>query len=351
MRGIGRTLLRPFVTTQGVARWMLLIGAFITAVFVFCAIFAPWVAPYGFDQYRASDGTQFAQLGHPSSEHLFGTTDLKTDVLSRVIWGARTALEVVTLAVIMSLVLGLVLGIVSGYFGGWLDRILVMIMDAIFAFPSFLLAIVCAFLLTNNLGSGFLFLSAGVLAASLSLTAIYIPQYFRVVRNTTVSAKEATYVEAARALGATDGVIMRRYLFGNVIQSIPVLGTLNAADAIGTLAGLGFLGLGIQPDQAAEWGFDLQASLDEASTGVWWTSLYPALGIILLITGLTLVGEGLNETINPLLRKRRLVPVQMTPPETPAPTTQERQMGGGDGREPSEADEAVGPRDRRGESR
>jgi peptide/nickel transport system permease protein len=323
MRGILRTLVRPFATTQGVARWMLLVGAFISAVFVICALFAPWIAPYGFDQFQESDGTKFPQVGHPSSQHWFGTTDLKTDVLSRVIWGARTALEVVTLAVIMSLILGLVLGIVSGYFGGWIDRILVLVMDAIFAFPSFLLAIICAFLLTNKLGGGVLFLTSGVVAAALSLTAIYIPQYFRVVRNTTVSAKEATYVEAARALGATDGVIMRRYLFGNVIQSVPVLATLNAADAIGTLAGLGFLGLGIQPDQAAEWGFDLQNSLDEASSGIWWTSLYPALAIILLIVGLTLVGEGLNETINPLLRTRRLVPVRMTPRVAAGPTTQE----------------------------
>jgi peptide/nickel transport system permease protein len=326
MRAILRTLVRPFATTQGVARWMLLVGAFISAVFLICAVFAPWIAPYGFAQYRDANGKQFPQVGHPSSQHWFGTTDLKTDVLSRTIWGARTALEVVSLAVIMSLVLGLVLGIVSGYFGGWLDRILVLIMDAIFAFPSFLLAIICAFLLTNTLGGGVLFLTSGVVAAALSLTAIYIPQYFRVVRNTTVSAKESTYIEAARALGATDGVIMRRYLFGNVIQSVPVLGTLNAADAIGTLAGLGFLGLGIQPDQAAEWGYDLQNSLDEASSGVWWTSLYPALAIILLITGLTLVGEGLNETINPLLRTRRLVPVEMTPREATASATLERAL-------------------------
>ncbi|HSS67400.1 MAG TPA: ABC transporter permease [Nocardioidaceae bacterium] len=318
-----RAIVRPFVTTQGVARWMLLIGALITSVFLICALFAPWLAPYGFDQFRSSDGKDFPQLGHPSSQHWFGTTDLKTDVLSRTIWGARTALEVVTLAVFMSLIIGLVLGIASGYFGGRLDRMLVLVMDALFAFPSFLLAIVVAFLLTNKIGSGVFFMTSGVVAAALSLTVIYIPQYFRVVRNTTVSAKEANYIEAARALGATDGVIMRRYLFGNVIQSIPVLGTLNAADAIGTLAGLGFLGIGIQPDQAAEWGYDLQKSLDEASAGVWWTSLYPALAIILLITGLTLVGEGLNETINPLLRTRRLIPVRMTPRETVMSTTLE----------------------------
>jgi peptide/nickel transport system permease protein len=314
MRRLAAFVLAPFAKTQGVARWMLAIGAGMTAFFLVLAVFAPWIAPYGFAQF-SSGGKQFPKLGHPSSAHWFGTTDLQTDVLSRVIWGARTAVEVVGLAVIFSLVLGLLLGIVSGYFGGWLDRILVLVMDAVFAFPSLLLAIVFAFLFTNIIGDKVLFLTGGVVAAALSLTAIYIPQYFRVVRNTTISAKEATYVEAARALGATDGVIMRRYLFGNVIQSVPVLGTLNAADAIGTLAALGFLGIGIQPTQAGEWGFDLQRALDDAGLGIWWTSLYPGLAIVLLITGLTLVGEGLNETINPLLRKQRLVPVEMTPRE------------------------------------
>ena len=105
-------------------------------------------------------------------------------------------------------------------------------MDALYAFPSFLLAIVVSFLLIDIYGGS-------VIAVSVSLTVVYIPQYFRVVRNTTLSAKEATYIEAARAIGARDIRIMRRYLFGNVIQSVPVLATLNAADAILTLAGLG----------------------------------------------------------------------------------------------------------------
>ncbi|MDX6296194.1 MAG: peptide/nickel transport system permease protein [Nocardioidaceae bacterium] len=308
MRRVLSALVSPFSQTRGVARWMLVVGAAITAVFVIFAFFAPWIAPYGFAQFQDSGG-RFPKLGHPDNAHWFGTTDLETDVLSRVIWGARTALEVVSLAVLASLLIGLVLGIVSGYVGGWVDRILVLIMDSLYAFPSFLLAIVCAFLFTNIIGTNILFLTSGVVAASLSLTVIYIPQYFRVVRNTTLSAKQATYVEAARALGASGGTVMRRYLFGNVIQSVPVIATLNAADAILTLAGLGFLGIGIQPDQAAEWGYDLQRSLDDAGVGVWWTSLYPGLAIVLLVTGLTLVGEGLNETINPILRRRRLLPV------------------------------------------
>jgi peptide/nickel transport system permease protein len=303
MRGILRTLARPFTETTGLARWMLVVGVLLTSVFVICAVFAPWLAPYGFAQSSAH-GHAFPKVGHPDSQHWFGTDRLFFDVLSRVIWGARTALEVVVLSIFVCVILGVPLGIVSGFYGGWLDRILVLIMDALYAFPSFLLAIVFSFLLTGLLGGT-------VVAVSLSLSVIYVPQYFRVVRNTTLSAKEATYVEAARAIGASDLAIMRRYLFGNVIQSVPVLGTLNAADAILTLAGLGFLGLGIQSTDAAEWGHDLNRALADAGGGVWWTGLYPGLAIVLLVTGLTLVGEGLNETLNPTLRRRRLLPVVM----------------------------------------
>jgi peptide/nickel transport system permease protein len=314
--GVLRTLARPFTETAGLARWMLVVGVGLTAVFVVCALFAPWIAPYGFAQ-TSTHGVQFAKLQAPSSHHLFGTDRLFFDVLSRVIWGARTALEVVILSIVVCVVLGVPLGIVSGFYGGWLDRILVLIMDALYAFPSFLLAIVFSFLLTGLLGGT-------VLAVSLSLSVIYIPQYFRVVRNTTLSAKEATYVEAARAIGASDFAIMRRYLFGHVIQSVPVLGTLNAADAILTLAGLGFLGLGIQSTDAAEWGHDLNRALADAGGGVWWTGLYPGLAIVLLVTGLTLVGEGLNETLNPTLRRRRLLPVVM-PAREPSRPAQEEQ--------------------------
>jgi peptide/nickel transport system permease protein len=175
----------------------------------------------------------------------------------------------------------------------------VFLMDALYAFPSLLLAIVFSFLLTDVLGGG-------VVAVALSLTTIYVPQYYRVVRSTTVSTRETTYVEAARAIGAKPITIMRKYVFGNVVQSVPVIGTLNAADALSTLAALGFLGWGIQPNEASEWGYDLSRALDDAQAGVWWPALWPGLAIITLITALTLVGEGLNETVNPALRRRRL---------------------------------------------
>jgi peptide/nickel transport system permease protein len=293
-----KTLLAPFRNTSGLARWILVAGLVITAVFLVFAIFAPWIAPFGFNQVSAN-GHAFPKMAPPSSEHWLGTNDQFYDILSRVIWGARTEVIVVALSVALAVIVGVPLGLMSGFVGGWTDRTLVLLMDALYAFPSLLLAIVFAFLLQGPLGGG-------ILAAALALTAIYIPQYFRVVRSTTVSAREATYVEAARAIGARNGTIMGRYLFGNVIQSVPVIGTLNAADAISTLAALGFLGLGIQPTQAAEWGYDLSRALDDAAAGIWWTALWPGLAIVLLVTGLTLVGEGLNETVNPTLRKRRL---------------------------------------------
>ena len=298
-----KRFLSPFTQSTGLARWLLVIGLTITTLFVVFALFAPWLAPYGFAE-SSVNGQKLPKLAPPGGDHWMGTNRMFFDVWSRTIWGARTALTVVVLSLLFSIVIGVPLGLLSGFKGGWLDRVLVLLMDAMYAFPSLLLAIVFAFLLQNALGSG-------TVAAALSLTVIYIPQYFRVVRNTTVAAREATYVEAARAIGAKDGTIMRRYLFGNVVQSVPVIGTLNAADAIGVLAALGFIGLGIQPTEASEWGYDLSRALDDTSAGIWWTAFFPGMAIVLLVTGLTLIGEGLNETINPALRKRRISPVEM----------------------------------------
>jgi peptide/nickel transport system permease protein len=107
-------------------------------------------------------------------------------------------------------------------------------------------------------------------------------------------------------LGAKRRTIIRRYVLSNVIQNVPPIATLNAADAVLTLAALGFLGYGIQPTQAAEWGYDINRAIDDAGAGIWWTGLWPGLAIVLLVVGFTLVGEGLNDVLNPLIRKRRI---------------------------------------------
>ena len=214
-----------------------------------------------------------------------GTTVQSTDVLSRVIWGTRTELKVVLVSLLLSLSIGIPLGLISGYFGGKLDRVLVLITDAMFAFPFLLLAIVIAFLLSGSIGKG-------ILTAAVAITVAYIPLYFRVVRNHTISIREESYVEAARALGARPFTVIRKYVFFNVVQNVPPLATLNAADAILTLAALGFLGYGIQPSEAAEWGYDIQRAVSDASSDIWWTALFPGLAIVLLVTGSPCSGRG-----------------------------------------------------------
>jgi peptide/nickel transport system permease protein len=296
---IGFVVATPYRQSAGIARGMLVAGTLVTGLMVVLAVFAPLIAPFRFDQVAGAGGERFPKQEAPSGNHWFGTSVQTFDVFSRVVWGARTELKVVILSLVLTIAIGVVLGIVSGFVGGWLDRVLVLVMDALFCFPYLLLAIVVAFLLADKLGGG-------VTTAAAAITAVYIPQYFRVVRNSTVSAKQATYVEAARALGAPAHVIMARYLFTNVVQSVPVIATLNAADAVGTLAALGFLGYGIQPTEAAEWGYDLNRAIDDAGAGIWWTGLFPGTAIVLLVTGFTLVGEGLNDVLNPVIRARRL---------------------------------------------
>ncbi|MGH8859725.1 MAG: ABC transporter permease [Jatrophihabitantaceae bacterium] len=291
--------------TTGFQRGMLVFGLAVVLVFVILAVFASWIAPYGFDQ--AGQGARtFPTQDAPSAKHWFGTTVDGFDVLSRVIFGAQTALEVIVLAVALSIVVGVPLGLLSGYFGGWLDRVLVLVADSLFAFPPLLLAIIVAVTISGG-GSG---KWSGILATAISITVVYVPQYFRVVRNATVAAREEPYVEAARAIGAKPSVIMRRYVFGNVVQTVPVIATLNAGDAILTLAGLGFLGVGIEPTAAAEWGHDLNTAVqNDVSNGFWWSGVYPGLAIVLLVLGVTLVGESLNDVLNPLLRTAKIARV------------------------------------------
>ena len=286
----GLALLR---STHGLQRVMLLIGVVIVAVFVLTALFAPLLAPYGFADI-------FAPQAPMSAEHWLGTTVGGFDVFSRIIYGARTALEVILLAVALSILVGVPLGLISGYLGSWLDRVLVLVMDALYAFPSLLLAIVVSIMMSAGSSGAF----NGIVSAAVSITVVFVPQYFRVTRNATMAAKGEPYVDAARVAGANPGRIMFAHILPNVSQSIPVLMTLNASEAILTLAGLGFLGFGIEPNSAAEWGYDLNKARADVANGIWWTGIFPGLAIVLIVVGVTLIGESLNDVLNPLLRTR-----------------------------------------------
>lgn len=293
-------VVRQLRQSVGLQRGMLVAGLVLTGIFLVVALFAPLLAPYGYGQLRGSDGPFGAQVA-PSSQHLLGTTVGGYDVLSRVIWGSRTALLVIVIALVLSVIVGVLLGLVSGYLGGWLDRILVVICDAIYAFPSLLLAIVMAIVLAQGKSS----MIYGVLAAAISITVIFIPQYFRVVRAETVRIKAEAFVESAKVIGASNARIMFRHVLRNATRTLPLICTLNASEAILTLAGLGFLGFGIEPTSAAEWGYDLKQSLSDVTSGIWWTSVFPGVAIVLVVLGITLVGESLNDLADPRLRTRR----------------------------------------------
>lgn len=312
-----RHAFRPWRAANPMARWLVIVGMVITLGFLLLALFPGVVAPYGGEQYRVVEGThldpdtadvncnaedvvcqQLPRRATPSAEHPFGTTAARFDVLSRIVHGARIAFSIVILSTVLAMVIGVPLGLVSGYRGGRLDRILVTLMDAVYVIPGLLLAIIVAFVLQA-------YFSPGLASASVAVGVVYIPQYFRVIRNHTLSVKQEPFVEAARSMGAPPRTVIGRYVFFNVVQSVPVIFTLNAADAVLTLAALGFLGYGV-PYPQPEWGLDVARAVSDVVGGFWWTAFWPGLAITLLVTGLTLVGEGLNDIVNPLLRARGL---------------------------------------------
>lgn len=307
-------IVHQYRQSVGLQRGMLTVGLVICAIFVLTAILAPVLAPYGYNQLSA-DGERFGAQQPPSADHLLGTTVGGYDVLSRVIWGSQTALAVIVVAVVLSIFVGILLGLVSGYLGGWLDRVLVVIADAVYAFPTLLLAIVAAIVISGGRSS----FVGGVLAAAVSITVVFIPQYFRVIRAEAVRIKSEAYVESAKVIGASSPRIMFRHVFRNATRTLPLIFTLNSSEAILTLAGLGFLGFGIEPTAAAEWGYDLNRSISDVTSGIWWTSVFPGAAIVLVVLGITLVGESLNDLADPRLRARRRAAA--TPADAAASTT------------------------------
>ena len=283
-----RLLARPSLSTQ-----LMLIGLVITVFFLFIAIFCPFFT----ESKLIPDPTDLLSnipLTPPDSKYWFGTNIRGYDVFARTLYGSQAALEVVLLATTLSLIIGVPLGLISGYLGGRVDKILLFLMDTIYTLPGLLLSVTLAFVLGQ-----------GILNVAIAVSISYIPQYYRVVRNHTTSVKTELFIEAAQAMGATPTRVLSRYLFLNVIQSVPVLFTLNAADAILILGGLGFLGLGL-PEEVPEWGHDLKEAMPDLSVGIWWTTLFPGLALTVMVTGLSLLGEGLSEFFNPRLRKKKL---------------------------------------------
>jgi peptide/nickel transport system permease protein len=261
------------------------IGVVLILFFVICALFAPWLAP----QDPAAIDLP-GRLSLPSRAHWLGTDELGRDIVSRVIYGARISMLVGGCVVVTSLALGLVIGSIAGYYGGAIDRFFnVIVMNAFLSFPGILLAI--AFVA---------FRGPGIFNLVLALSLGGWVGYARLVRGQVLAAREREFVEAARALGASDLRVIVRHILPNVIQPIVVQAAIGMAGAILAEATMSFLGLGVPPPTAS-WGTmlnDGRAHLFDASHLV----LFPALAVMLAVLSFNFIGDALRDYLDPRSR-------------------------------------------------
>ncbi|MBC2856568.1 MAG: ABC transporter permease [Cetobacterium sp.] len=286
------------VTTKKRSQWaevwrslkknkMALTGLFILTVLILLAIFADQIANY--DNVVIKQNLRM-RLKPPSAQHWLGTDEFGRDIFARIIHGARVSLKVGVVAVGIAIVIGGTLGAIAGYYGGKLDNVIMRIMDIFLAVPSILLAIA----IVSALGPNLLNLMVAISVSS-------IPGYARIVRASVLSIRDQEFVEAARAIGASDGRIIFRHIIPNALAPVIVQGTLGVAGAILSTAGLSFIGLGIQPP-APEWGSMLSGGRQYLRYA-WWVTTFPGVVIMITILSLNLLGDGLRDALDPRLKQ------------------------------------------------
>jgi ABC-type dipeptide/oligopeptide/nickel transport system permease subunit len=257
------------------------LGLFGVIAFVLIGIIAPFVSP--FDPNKQNLRAIFRP---PSKEHPFGTDQFGRDILSRILWGARTSLIVATSAIALAMVLGALTGVSVGYRGGWTDEAVMRFVDVLLTFPDIFLAIIVTAVVPPGLGT-----------TVLAIAVYNLPQFIRVARAAALSVRENAFVEAARASGASSAYIVLHHILPNSLAPIVVLATLRTAASILTAAGLSFLGLGVQPP-TPEWGTMISEARVYIVTAPW-TSLFPGLAIFLTVLSFNLLGDGINDALNP----------------------------------------------------
>ncbi|MGV8080542.1 MAG: oligopeptide ABC transporter permease [Syntrophales bacterium] len=260
-------------------------GLAVVVLLFIVSFLAPWISPY---DAGAIDLQSILQP--PSAKHLFGTDPLGRDVLSRMIWGAGISLKVGFVATGIAIVIGTLLGAAAGYYGRWVDALIMRFVDIMLCFPTFFLILaVIAFLEPSIWNIMFIIGATGWMGIT------------RLVRADFISLKERDFVQAARAIGASDLRIIFRHLLPNAMASILVAATLGVAGAILTESALSFLGIGVQPPTPS-WGNMLTAGKDNIDIA-WWLSLYPGLAILVTVLGYNLLGEGIRDALDPRLRR------------------------------------------------
>ena len=258
------------------------IGIIGILLLIFMALFAGQLAPYPYDAI----GMKFQA---PSGEHLFGTDKFGRDVFGRVLYGAGVSLEVGIIAVGIGAGFGYLLGLAAGYFEGWTDRVIMCLMDILFAFPSILLAIFISAVLGKGIGP-----------TMVAIGIVNIPVFCRTVRAAVISAKGLEYVKNAQSVGVKTWPILIRHISPNVVAPFTVQATLALSGAILTEATLSFLGMGIQPPDPS-WG----SMLAEARANMVrspWTALFPLLFIVVTILVFNILGDALRDVLDPKLK-------------------------------------------------
>lgn len=266
---------------------MAVLGLIILIILVLLAVFADVIANY--DNVVIKQNLTHRLQG-PSAAHWLGTDEFGRDIFARVVHGTRVSLQVGIVAVGISIVIGGILGAVAGYYGGKLDNTIMRIMDIFLAVPSILLAIA----IVSALGPSIINL---MLAISISS----VPSYARIVRASVLSIRDQEFIEAAKAIGASNTRIIFRHIIPNSLAPVIVQATLGVASAILSTAGLSFIGLGIQPP-APEWGSMLSGGRQYLRYA-WWVTTFPGVAIMITILSLNLLGDGLRDALDPRLKQ------------------------------------------------
>lgn len=255
-----------------------------------CAAFAPWVAPY--DPLTVDYG---AMLGAPSREHWLGTDSFGRDVLSRIIYGARTALAIGFIASFLGSTVGAIIGVVSAYFGGKVDLIIQGIMDVLLSFPIIVLAITVVAVLGNNVVLG---IDVNLIIA---IALPMLPRVERVVRASALAIRELPYVDAARTAGFSHTRIIFRHIVPNVVAPYLIMLTAFVAQAILAEASLSFLGLGVT-EPTPSWGLMLSGAAADFYQQAPWMIVYPGIAISLGVFAFNLFGDSLRDWLDPKIK-------------------------------------------------
>lgn len=264
-----------------------MIGTIVFSTLVIAAIVAPFIAPYDW-----ADTDVGGRLAPPSLEHLMGTDLHGRDVFSRVIAGGRYSISIGVATIVLSLVIGSVIGIFIGFIGGKVDAWGARLIDVMLGFPPIILAI----LIVSMLG-------VGLVNVVLAVAIANVPRFARVVRGAVLVLREHLYIEAAKALGASDFRIMARHLLPNVMPTLVVLGTLELGNAILSTATLSFLSLGAQPP-TPEWGAMLSSGREFMRYAPW-TMIFPGLALFLVVMSVNMVGDRLSQVLDPKSKDSR----------------------------------------------